>query len=274
MFSRLQTYLAVAGLALLAAVDAWALPLDLRVPGGIAVVDLGAADHAPVVSADGARVAVTSENGRWYALIGIGLATRPGSHVHVTVAGKPQSLTVLPKRYPRESFQLADKRRSSPSADDLERIKTDQHDIARLKMTFSESLPPTFFIAPTAGAPSSVFGTERHINGIARRPHAGLDFRGALGAPVVAPADASVLYQGEQFFGGQTLWLDHGQGVISYYMHLSQMHVATGEPVKRGQRIADIGASGRATGPHLHWGVFMNGTAIDPALWLSNGKKP
>ncbi|WP_461211498.1 M23 family metallopeptidase [Desulfocurvus sp. DL9XJH121] len=120
------------------------------------------------------------------------------------------------------------------------------------------------FTRPVAGGVSSTYGLRRFFNGEARRPHAGLDLRGKAGTPVKAAAPGVVAFVDDTYFGGNTVFVDHGLGVVSMYCHLSAFAVKEGEFVSAGQKIGEIGATGRVTGPHLHFGLAVLGQYVDP----------
>ncbi|HEX5673933.1 MAG TPA: M23 family metallopeptidase, partial [Azonexus sp.] len=130
-------------------------------------------------------------------------------------------------------------------------------------------MPQTDFALPASGPLSSRFGLRRIFNGQPRNPHAGLDVAVGAGAPVRAPAAGVVANAGDYFFNGNTVFIDHGQGLITAYMHLSRIDVRAGQPVKKGESLGAVGATGRVTGPHLHWAVILNNTPVDPELFLA-----
>ncbi len=259
----------LAGLCL--AGGAGALPRHAPVPGGVAVVDLGPAPAAPKARLGQRSLAVVEERGRWYALLGIPLDAVPGSReIAAALAGGERRLTVAvaAKDYPTQRLTIRDRRKVEPNADDLARIEREKAVTEAIKASFSPAEPETAFVLPAAGPLSSRFGLKRLFNGLPRNPHAGLDVAVGSGAPVRAPAPGRVAEVGDFFFNGHTVFVDHGQGLITAYMHLSRIDVRPGQVVGRGERLGAAGASGRVTGPHLHWAVILNGAAVDPELFL------
>jgi murein DD-endopeptidase MepM/ murein hydrolase activator NlpD len=127
------------------------------------------------------------------------------------------------------------------------------------------ALSPLPLIPPVEGRfVEDSFGKRRYFNGQARNPHSGLDIKAPEDRPVMAAADGIVTNTGHYFFNGKTVFIDHGQGIVTMYCHLHEVEVSPGQSVSKGQRIGTVGKTGRATGPHLHWGVSLNGTMIDP----------
>ena len=169
--------------------------------------------------------------------------------------------------YPTQTLTLP-KEMVEPSPADAERIRRENQEIARLwdregERRFTLPLQAPLDPLPQGGR----FGSRRVINGLLRSPHGGSDYSAALGTPVLAAADGVVALVGDHFFGGRSLFLDHGDGLITMYFHLSAIGVKEGDAVRRGEPIGAVGSSGRATGPHLHFGVRWHGARVDPR-WL------
>lgn len=266
---------ALAGLFLLA--PAFALPRHAPVPGGVAVVDLGPAAN-PQAPAPTARwgeqpLAVVRENGRWFALFGIPLDTLPGElEIRVfrgSTAGEALAVPIQAKNYPEQRLTVRDRRKVEPTPEDLARIEREQQITQAVKQRFSAGTPDSALEQPAPGPLSSRFGLRRIFNGQPRNPHAGLDVAAGTGTPVRAPAAGVVANTGDYFFNGNTVFLDHGQGLITAYMHLSRIAVRPGQQVVRGETLGAIGSTGRVTGPHLHWAVILNATPVDPELFLT-----
>ncbi len=248
------------------------LPTARSVPGGIALVELGSAPQPPQVRFDGARVLVTGTPAGWTAVVGIGLDAKPGTH-HVVVGGiaapeERRSFEVEPVRYAEQRLEVAPGK-VDLSPEDLARYERERDHLAVVKAVHSDALPSSLrLLQPTPGRRSSSFGLRRVFNDQPRRPHSGMDIAAPVGTPVVAAAAGRVIDTGDYFFNGKTIWLDHGSGLLTMYCHLSAIEVRPGDMVSAGDRIGAVGATGRVTGPHLHWSVSLNREMVDPALFL------
>lgn len=248
------------------------LPADRRVPGGVARLVLGPAAQRPSVRFQDREVLVVGDPAGWTALIGIGLAARPGpATAHWLKPGAQATalpFEVLPHRYAEQRLRVAPGH-VDLSAEDLARHERERRHLAQVAATHSSQVPANLTMRPpTEGVRSSSFGLRRVFNGQARNPHSGMDIAAPVGTPVVAPADGEVIDTGDYFFNGGTVWVDHGSGWISMLCHLSRIDVSAGDRVRAGQRLGAVGATGRVTGPHLHWSVALNGQWVDPALFL------
>ena len=251
------------------------LPRESRVPGGIAILDLGAADEPPgSVVFNGHGAPVLKNGAAWVAVVGIPLDTAPGKHAATwqPIVGNARKLefTVSDKRYEEQRLKVTNKRHVDPSKEDLERIERERKRIDAALGNFAADRVPQFVLrAPVAGRRSSSFGLRRFFNDQPRNPHTGMDIAAPTGTPILSPAPGVVTDTGDYFFNGNTVFVDHGQGVVTMYCHLSRIDVKPGDEVATGTPLGLVGATGRVTGPHLHWGVAVNRAMVDPALFLT-----
>jgi murein DD-endopeptidase MepM/ murein hydrolase activator NlpD len=262
--------------ALLACTCAFAvdLPQQRKVPGGVAVLALGASAQAPRASFNGEPVLVVGDSSRWTAVVGIALAAKPGPAaiaVERPTDAEPKRVgfVIEPAHYAEQRLTVAPGK-VDLSKEDLARYERERIHLAEVAATFTDAMPATLrLLQPTAGPRSSSFGLRRVFNGQARNPHSGMDIAAASGTPVVAPGAGRVIDIGDYFFNGNTVWLDHGGGLLTMLCHLESIFVKPGDVVAAGERIATVGASGRVTGAHLHWSVSLNRAMVDPALFLA-----
>lgn len=250
-----------------------ALPTELPAPGGVAILSLGQADTPPRASFNDQRVAVLPGDGGWTAVVGLPLSLEPGDYrVEVTGADGRRSwhgITVHDREYGESRITISEERLVSPGPEDRKRIEAEREQIRAALATWTESGVPDFdFAVPAEGRFSSGFGLRRFINDQPRNPHNGLDIAAPTGTPIHAPSPGRVILAGDFFFAGKSVFLDHGHGLISFYAHMNDIHVQEGQEVRRGDRIGDIGMTGRVTGPHLHWTIYLNGTPVDPELFF------
>ncbi len=251
------------------------LPHHNPVPGGIAIVDLQSnSDSAPEVYFEERRVMVLKgNNGHWQAVIGIPLTIKTGKHtIKIKQTDKAQlAFNVTGKKYELRHITIDNKRMVSPTQADIERhMKEKPLILAALKTWTEQSEVPTAFILPVQGRLSSQFGLRRIYNKQDRiRRHTGLDIAAIVGTPIVAPAAGRVIRTGDYFFTGGTVFVDHGQGLVTMYCHLSKTEVKAGDILKQGDRIGEVGMTGRVSGAHLHWVVSLNNTKVEPKLFLA-----
>ncbi|MEA5674676.1 peptidoglycan DD-metalloendopeptidase family protein [Pseudomonas sp. MH2] len=242
--------------------------LNKPVPGGVAVVDLGPAASAPSARFDGKPVLVVKEQDTWLAIVGIPLTQKPGAAT-LSQGSRTLSFNVGSKKYPEQHITLKNKRQVNPEPDDLKRIDRELAEQVKAYRSFSPGVPSNLILdKPVNGPLSSKFGVRRFFNGEERNPHAGLDFAVPAGTPIKTPANGKVILVGDYFFNGRTVFVDHGQGFISMFCHMSKVDVRPGQVLRRGDVVGKVGSTGRATGPHMHWNVSLNDARVDPAIFI------
>lgn len=263
------------------------LPRERAVPGGIVVL--------PVTTLHVTALHVTPENNgtphayfsdapvllvprgpgheqEWLAIVGLPL-TQPTGPAEIRVEGMAADAVTLrfkvrPAHYRTQRLRVAPAQ-VDLSAADLARVAGEHERIHAALATYSVTPPATLRLAaPVNGERSSSFGLRRFFNGAARDPHSGMDIAAPVGLAVHAAAAGVVVDTGDYFFNGNTVLIDHGSGLITMYCHLSKIDVQPGQRVAIGEIIGAVGATGRVTGPHLHFGVALNRAFVDPALFL------
>lgn len=249
----------------------FALPRESRVPGGIAIVPIPVQSDSATVTYDNRQVAVVRDDEGLKAIVGIPLSVEPGAQVlKVKAQGKTLEVPfrVSEKQYRTQHLTIKNERQVSPNPDDLKRIQEETKRSSDALQGFSQPVPPWTLVSPVPGVKSDSFGSRRFFNGQPRKPHSGMDIAAAKGTPIVSPAPGKVVEVGDFFFNGNTVFIDHGSGLVTMYCHLDRIDVKRGDELRSGERIGTVGATGRVTGPHLHWGVSLNGAMIDPDLML------
>jgi len=248
--------------------SALAAPLSLKgdfQQGGLA---LGTVTPGSLVTMDGEDILVSKEG---FFLLGYGRDAKPQSHVMVTYPdGRQESRTleIKKQKYKVSRIDGLPKKKVSPNPVTVKRIRSDNAQVRAVrKLMTPESWFASGFDWPVKGRISGVFGSLRVLNGKPRSPHKGLDIAAPKGTVIGADADGviSLLHQ-DMYLMGKSVMIDHGHGLQSIYIHMDEILVEAGQFVKKGEPVGKVGMSGRATGPHLHWGVSLKGDALDPRL--------
>ncbi len=243
------------------------------VPGGVAEIAVAAAGAPrPEVRFGGRPVLLQQRKTGWYALVGLPLDTPVGEQkldIGLNDSSRPLPFQVAAKDYPVQKLKIANQKMVTPDPEQLARINAERDRQISIRSQFREvPVPRTDLALPADGRLSSRFGLRRVFNGEPRAPHTGLDVAVPTGTPIRAPADGVVTLIDDFYFNGKTVFVDHGQSFVSMVCHLDKASVEAGQTVRRGEVIGQSGSSGRATGPHLHWSVYLNGAAVDPALFI------
>ncbi len=252
-----------------------AFPVESRVPGGVALLPLDtAADRAPRAWLGEQAVWVARRQDQWVAIVGIALDAVPGRHELRLDDGRTVSFEVGVKHYPEQRITLKDGGRVTLSPENEARAMREIAQIQAIKRTWREEAASDGDLRlPAAGRLTGHFGLRRVFNGEPRAPHNGLDIAAPRGTPVLASAAGTVLAADDYFFNGRTVFVDHGNGLLTMVCHLDRIDVRPGQTVHRGQALGLSGMTGRASGPHVHWSVVLNGTMVDPALFLAPSER-
>lgn len=247
----------------LAALVCMSVPATTQVElGGVAAVPLPI--DAVAARVDGEPVLVL----QGHAIVGAGLDVEPGPRtleVETLTDTAKLAYEVVHRDYPEQRLRTSNRRMVDPDPADLERIN---RETATMRAAYALRTPvkesPVPFVKPVQGRHSSPFGLRRFWNDQPRSPHSGLDIAANTGTPIASPAPGVVAATGDYFFNGNTVLVDHGGGLVTMYCHLHTIGVEEGQAVARGDVLGQVGATGRVTGPHLHWSVSLGGVRVDP----------
>lgn len=249
------------------------LPKSAPVPGGVVIIDFDLPantppkayyEHKPILV-----IPNQNETNNWLAVIGIPLTAKPGTHQITLENRQVKHFTIKPKQYPQQVLTIKNKRKVQPLPEDLAIIEKEYLEtIQTYDYWADKKLTAVNLKLPVKGRRSSKFGLSRIMNNILQNPHSGLDLAAPKGTPVTAAKDGTVINIGNFFYSGNIVFVDHGQGFITSYCHLDSVAVNTGQELQQGDLIGTVGNTGRATGPHLHWSVSLNGVRVDPELFV------
>ena len=254
------------------------LPKNAPFPGGVIVQEIES-ETKPTVFHGKRQLMVLPSNKQGYYIVvaGISLNQKADSPYKLDIkAGKKEqfhSIYVEEKVYKKQYITIKNKRKVSPKKMDMKRINSES---SRSRKALALYTPQKFItlamVKPVDVNISDDYGKRRYFNNKPRRPHSGVDMPAPVGTPIVAPLGGNIVEIGEFFFNGNVVFIDHGLGLVSMYCHMSKFDVQKGDRVKKGEKIGEVGMTGRVTGPHVHWGVSLNGAMVDPRLFFVNQK--
>ncbi len=267
---RIKTMIGLA-VMMMASFTCIASPEQALVPGGIAIMGLKNYTPETRITFDNRKATVFRQDDEWYALAAIPLRAKPGSYdfkIQQDGSTRVSKVEVRDKKYQEQHLTIKNKRKVNPNEQDMQRITSERALKQAAKNHWSDSYPDMDLIWPVSGKISSIFGLRRFFNEQERNPHNGLDIAAPEGTDVRATADGTVIEAGDFFFSGNMVYIDHGQGLISLYAHLSRIDVKPGDVLRRGDILGAVGQTGRVTGAHLHFAVMSNGVLFDPIYLL------
>ena len=274
MTFKLRKTTSVIGLAIMmmASLPSVAAPEQALVPGGIAIMDLKNYTPETPITFDDRKITIFKQDDAWYALAAIPLKAKPGTYdfkiLQQDGSTRVSKVEVKAKKYQEQHLTIKNKRKVNPNEQDMQRITSERVLKRAAKNRWSDIYPDVEFIWPVSGEISSIYGLRRFFNEQERNPHNGLDIAAPEGTDVRATADGIVIEAGDFFFSGNMVYIDHGQGLISLYAHLSRIDVKPGDVLRRGEILGAVGQTGRVTGAHLHFAVMSNGVLFDPIYLL------
>tara|TARA_R110002050_G_scaffold9504_1_gene33025 strand:+ start:169578 stop:170420 length:843 start_codon:yes stop_codon:yes gene_type:complete len=255
-----------------ASVSAMTLPQQSAVPGGVVIIPIIAkVDAKPLVQYNNKQVMVLKQDGQWLAIVGIPLTAKVGVQtLTVKSAGKTtkKSFEIADKAYPTQHIEIKDDGKVNPTNYDMKRINAEKAIINAALEHWTDGEVALNFAWPIEGRVSGLFGRRRVFNGQPRNPHSGMDIAAPTGTEIHAPADGIIRNTGDYFFNGNTVFIDHGQGLVTMFCHMDEIGVKAGQFIKQGEVIGTVGMTGRVTGPHLHLGVSLNDTRVEPRLFF------
>jgi murein DD-endopeptidase MepM/ murein hydrolase activator NlpD len=252
-------------------------PPGILQPGSVVLLTVESDEPVPVLRARafGRELAPFPRDERtWQVLVGIDLDVKPGPHAVEIETGGPatrviHALTISPRRFPTRTLKV-DPDLVNPPPEEMERIAREAEQLRRLWAAPAGAKHwEGPFVRPVPDAANSSFGTRSIYNGEARSPHGGTDFLSPTGRPIHAPNAGRVVLSAPLYFTGGTVVIDHGLGLFSLFAHMSSIAVHEGDAVKTGDLVGEVGATGRVTGPHLHWAVRLGGARVDPLSLLA-----
>jgi len=269
----IKLYISILGLLLSGIVSAITLPDQSAVPGGVVIVPLNvSSDVKPLVKYHKRQVMVVKQEQQWLAVVGVSLSAKIGKQILVvTTADKIKSISfdIADKSYPTQHVEIKNKRKVNPTNYDMERINSERSRISgALEFWMDKDDVPMDFAWPIEGRISGLFGRRRVFNGQPRRPHSGMDIAAPTGTEIHATANGVIRGTGDYFFNGNTVFIDHGQGLVTMFCHMDKIGVKDGQVVKQGEVVGTVGMTGRVTGPHLHLGVSLNDQRVEPRLFF------
>lgn len=254
------------------------LPENAPYPGGVIVQEIES-KVVPKVYLGKRQLMVlpADEKNKYYIVAGVSLNQKVKTPYKVTIKeGKKKqfhSFSLEDKAYKKQYITIKDKRKVTPKKLDMKRINNES---SRSRKALALYTPQKFvslsMVKPVDVNISDDFGKRRFFNNKPRRPHSGVDMPAPVGTAIVAPLGGEIVEMGHFFFNGNVIFIDHGLGLVSMYCHMSKFDVKKGDHVKKGQKIGEVGMTGRVTGPHVHWGVSLNGAMVDPRLFFVNQK--
>ena len=221
---------------------------------------------------NGKNLLTIKKNDRFYLIYGIPYGISPGvKEIIISNVNSKKSLklTINKTKFGRQDITVS-KTYTKPSEKNIERIIKEKNIISKYRNTWSKRDPDIEFIYPVKGRVTGVFGTERYYNGEKGRYHNGIDIAASINTAIVAPSSGKVILTGDFFYNGKFVYIDHGKGLLSVFIHLNEINTSQGKFVKKGELIGKIGSTGRSTGPHVHWSVILNQNYVNPMVFLTN----
>tara|TARA_B100000949_G_C14266481_1_gene445257 strand:- start:399 stop:1238 length:840 start_codon:yes stop_codon:yes gene_type:complete len=246
----------------------------LNVPGGILLHEVSKNQYIHGIFSNNKKILTIRKNDKFYLVYGIpyGIADGPQSiYISNRKSDNKINFIVKEKVFKKQHITVS-KKYIQPSDKDIARIIKERNILSSYRDTWSSNDPDINFIHPAKGVTTGIFGTERYYNNQKGRYHNGIDIAGNINNPIFAPSSGRIMLTGNFFYNGKFVYIDHGKGLLSIFIHLNEITVKKGTYVNKGDVIGKIGVSGRSTGPHVHWSLTLNQNYIDPMIFLTINK--
>tara|TARA_Y100000817_G_scaffold298428_1_gene275611 strand:- start:313 stop:1140 length:828 start_codon:yes stop_codon:yes gene_type:complete len=239
--------------------------------GSIYIKEISKKHHETGFTFNNARVLSYEDDDKYYLVFGIPYDSYIGSNTYLLKNGNtnfPITFTIRHKEYATQYIKV-DKIYTEPSKKLIDRVIREKNEITLVRNKWIDIKNDFNFILPVKGITTGVYGTRRFYNGKEGKYHNGLDIAAPLGTEIVAPSSGKVLLTGDYFYNGKFIYVEHGQNLKSIFIHLNKILVNAGDMIKKGQKIGEVGSTGKSTGPHLHWSVTLNSVYIDPETFIN-----
>ena len=208
-----------------------------------------------------------------YLLFGIPYHSSPGMNTFEFKSdnmNKIINLSIRKKHFTTQNININKYRKKTK--EELERIYKEKEEIQKAKNIRYDNFPDFNFITPTNGIVTGVYGTQRYYNGVKGRYHNGHDIAADIGTPIFSPSKGKIMLTGNYYYNGKFVMINHGNNLISIFLHMNQINVSKGSIVEKGEIIGTVGNTGLSTGPHLHWSVMLNNVYVDPIEFIKKVK--
>ena len=243
-----------------------------NIKGGLLIKEISEDEYKKGFKLKNVNLLTYSEGQKFFLIYGIPYNSNVGLNVIQITSNSHLIDKIINFEIKNKDFQTQfitiSKKYTAPSKVNLLRIKKEKKLLAASKKEWIDINPDLNFILPVDGIETGVFGTRRFYNKQEGRAHNGHDIAAKKGTTIVAPSSGSVLLTGNYFYNGKFVFLDHGRGLKSIFIHMNKINVSQGQIIKKGEKIGEVGSTGKSTGPHLHWSLILNETYIDPKVFL------
>jgi len=255
------------------AVQALTIGEEFRnIKGGLLIKEISENEYKKGFKLNNVNLLIYSKGQKFFLIYGIPYNSNVGSNIIQMTSGSSLIDKIINFEIKNKDFQTqfitVSKKYTAPSKINLLRIKKEKGLLVSSKKKWIDINPDLKFILPVNGVETGVFGTRRFYNKKEGRAHNGIDIAAKKGTTIVAPSSGSVLLTGNYFYNGKFVFLDHGRGLKSIFIHMNKINVSKGQIIQKGEKIGEVGSTGKSTGAHLHWSLMLNETYVNPKVFL------